>query len=171
MDGSWDFCLLGLLVKNDLLRLLYLPIKAFTTTILKFSNDMSSPSFIKIVWLFTCVNPWDQRTCWSKSNTCFYDRACKQLVFDPLCLHHLCHCCKTSFVRTRIRNVPWTLSCTGSFENIAWKDSFKWSMSLIVWSLSVLSCFVLSTKWYSECQRYPQNDCNPKTVICLTIGL
>ena len=27
--------------KNDLLRLIYLPIKAFATTVLKFSNDMS----------------------------------------------------------------------------------------------------------------------------------
>ena len=27
--------------KNDLLRLMHLPIKAFATTVLKFSNDMS----------------------------------------------------------------------------------------------------------------------------------
>ena len=31
---------------NDLLRLMYLPIKAFAATVLKFSNDMSSPSFM-----------------------------------------------------------------------------------------------------------------------------
>ena len=46
MDSSWDFCLLCLGVENDLLQLLYLPIKAFETTILKYSNDMSSPRFI-----------------------------------------------------------------------------------------------------------------------------
>ena len=46
MNSSWDFCLLCLGVENDLLQLLYLPIKAFETTILKYSNDMSSPRFI-----------------------------------------------------------------------------------------------------------------------------
>ena len=46
MDGSWCFRLLELLVGKDPLWLLYLPIKAFATTILKFSSDMSSPSFM-----------------------------------------------------------------------------------------------------------------------------
>ena len=46
MDSSWDFCLLCLGVENDLLQLLYLPIKTFETTILKYSNDMSSPRFM-----------------------------------------------------------------------------------------------------------------------------
>ena len=46
MYGSCDFHLLGLKVGNNLLHLLYLPIKAFARTILKSSNDMSLPSFM-----------------------------------------------------------------------------------------------------------------------------
>ena len=52
IDSSWDFCLLSLVVENDLLRLLYLPTKPFATTILKFSNDISSTSFMWTIWLF-----------------------------------------------------------------------------------------------------------------------
>ena len=38
---------------------------------------------------------WDQKAFSSKSDTCFYDRVCKQLFFDPLYLHHPCYCCKS----------------------------------------------------------------------------
>ena len=40
-------------------------------------------------------HPWDLKAYSSKSDTCFYNWACKQLFFDPLYLHHLFHCCKT----------------------------------------------------------------------------
>ena len=50
---GWDFSghgwfmvrLISLLVRKNLLQLVHLPIKAFSTTILKFSNDMFLPSF------------------------------------------------------------------------------------------------------------------------------
>ena len=46
MDDSWDFSLVGLLVGNDILQLLYLLFKAFAAIILKFSNDVSLSSFM-----------------------------------------------------------------------------------------------------------------------------
>ena len=46
MDGLWGFYLLVLLMGNDLLRLMYLPIKAYDTTFLKFTNDTSLQSFV-----------------------------------------------------------------------------------------------------------------------------
>ena len=61
---------------------------------------------------------------------------------------------KLDDVRKRNRSVHWILSNThqyiaqsGSFENTTWNDSFKWSMVLILWPLSILSCFALSSKW------------------------
>ena len=41
-EYEWFMRLLVLLVENDLSRLLYLPIKAFATTILKFNNDTTA---------------------------------------------------------------------------------------------------------------------------------
>lgn len=35
---------------------------------------------------------WDQKAFSGKSDTCFYNRVCKQLFFDPLYLHHPGHC-------------------------------------------------------------------------------
>ena len=40
-----------------------------------------------------------------------------------------------------------SIHCSGSFENTAWNDSFKWLMILILRPLSVLFCFVLLAKW------------------------
>ena len=61
-----------------------------------------------------------------------------------------------------------------------WSHLLKKSL----WPLSVLPCFVLSAEWFflrllgilfsqkcSECQLSLQNDCNPKTLVCLAIGL
>ena len=39
------------------------------------------------------------------------------------------------------------IHCSRSFENTTWNDSFKWSLIIILWALSVLSCFVLLAKW------------------------
>ena len=80
MDPSWNFHLLDLVVKNDVLRLLYLPMKALPTTIMNVINDMPSPRFMQAIWHCLHVwRPWDQKACASENNTCFYDKFCRQL--------------------------------------------------------------------------------------------
>ena len=54
MDGSWDIHLLCLVEENDLLQLLYLPIKAFATTILKFSNNVITKFHVKNMTVYMC---------------------------------------------------------------------------------------------------------------------
>ena len=110
MDGSWEFHLFGLVVENDLLRLLYLPIKAFATAILKFQQQYVINKFHNKYDCLHWWHSWDQKTSSNESDACIYDWVCKQLFFDPLYLHYPNHCIKLDDVRTRNRNVLWIMS-------------------------------------------------------------
>ena len=71
-------------------------------------------------------------------------------------VHYICSVhaiiVKLDDVRTRNRNFLNSVTCSSihcscSFDNTASNDSFKWQMIIILWPLSVLSCFVLLAKW------------------------
>ena len=54
MMGSWDFRFLGLVVTDDLLRLLYLPIKAVTTKSLKLCNNIITKFHVTNMTIYMC---------------------------------------------------------------------------------------------------------------------
>ena len=106
MDGSWEFHLFGLVVENDLLRLLYLPIKAFATTILKFQQQYVINKFHNKYDCLHWWHSWDQKTSSNESDACIYDWVCKQLFFDPLYLHYPNHCYKTWWCQDKKQERP-----------------------------------------------------------------
>ena len=82
MDGSWDFCLLGLLVGNNLWRLLYLPIHQWKLLLQQVWNSVMICYYHVLCKQHDCLQVrylWDQKTFPNKSNTYFHNRVCKQL--------------------------------------------------------------------------------------------
>ena len=63
----------------------------------QFSNSIMIFNYQVLCKQYDCLQVrhlWDQKIFSGKSNTCFYDQVSKQLFYDPLHLHHSCHCCR-----------------------------------------------------------------------------